>query len=83
MRRPHTASSSRYANSGFGYKRDDPSTHRTDCLPVINEKGMIMSYGVSQEDWVWKVRTEPGVVGAFEKWVSESVGWRKGDGFRL
>ncbi|SGY15360.1 BQ5605_C013g07344 [Microbotryum silenes-dioicae] len=37
------------------------------CLPVISEKGMIMHYGVNHEDWVWKVRSEAGVVGAFEK----------------
>ncbi|KAK4054120.1 hypothetical protein OIV83_001145 [Microbotryomycetes sp. JL201] len=52
---------------GYGYKRDDPSTCTTEHLPHITEKGMILHYGVAQEDWVWKVRTEPGVVGAFEK----------------
>jgi len=52
---------------GFGYDRNDPSTVRQECLPVISEKGMIMHYGLSHEDWVWKVRCEPGVVGAFEK----------------
>ncbi len=25
--------------SGFGYKRDDPSTIKTENLPVITEKG--------------------------------------------
>lgn len=28
---------------------------------------MILNYGVSHEDFVWQVRCEPGVVGAFEK----------------
>ncbi|KAM0789599.1 hypothetical protein ACM66B_000407 [Microbotryomycetes sp. NB124-2] len=51
----------------LGYDRNDASTVRTDALPIISEKGMIMHYGISHEDWVWKVRTEPGVVGAFEK----------------
>ena len=77
--------------SGFGYKKDDPSTWKVENLPVISEKGsesrrealddgeifslinlkptVIMHYGISHEDWVWKVRCEPGVVGAFEKWV--------------
>jgi hypothetical protein len=29
-----------------------------------------MHYGVSHEDWVWRVRCEPGVVDAFAKYVS-------------
>jgi hypothetical protein len=77
--------------SGFGYKKDDPSTWKVENLPVISEKGsesrpgvlnyskippltmpapastVIMHYGISHEDWVWKVRCEPGVIGAFEK----------------
>lgn len=28
---------------------------------------MILSYGVTHENWVWGIRGEPGVVGAFEK----------------
>jgi hypothetical protein len=36
-------------------------------LPIINEKGMIMHYGVCHEQWVWDIRSEPGVVDAFEK----------------
>ena len=35
----HTLSPS--LQSGLGYKRDDPSTIREECLPVISEKGMI------------------------------------------
>ena len=53
--------------SNLGYKRDDPSTLRSDKLPIISEKGMIMHYGISHEQFVWDVRAEPGVVGAFEK----------------
>lgn len=26
-------------HSGFGYKKDDPSTWKTENLPVISEKG--------------------------------------------
>lgn len=26
-------------HSGFGYKKDDPTTWKTENLPVINEKG--------------------------------------------
>jgi len=34
---------------------------------VINEKGMLLPYGACHEDFVWAIRSEPGVVGAFEK----------------
>ncbi|KAI5477301.1 hypothetical protein MNV49_006522 [Pseudohyphozyma bogoriensis] len=39
----------------------------TECLPIITEKGMILHYGISHEDFVWRIRSEPGVVAAFEK----------------
>ncbi len=34
---------------------------------MINEKGMCLHYALPHEDFVWGVRSEPGVVGAFEK----------------
>ncbi|EED13683.1 conserved hypothetical protein [Talaromyces stipitatus ATCC 10500] len=52
---------------GLGFKRDDPSTVKRDMLPVINEKGMILNYGVTHEQWVWDIRGEPGVIDAFAK----------------
>ncbi|PKS11392.1 hypothetical protein jhhlp_003155, partial [Lomentospora prolificans] len=52
---------------GLGYDRNDPSTVHPDKLPIINEKGMLLPYGACHEDFVWAVRGEPGVVGAFEK----------------
>ncbi|KAK4057261.1 hypothetical protein OIO90_001758 [Microbotryomycetes sp. JL221] len=51
----------------LGYKRDDPSTIREECLPVMNAKGLMQAYGASHETFTWKVRSEPGVIGAFEK----------------
>lgn len=36
-------------------------------MPIINEKGMVLGYGVQHQDFTWEVRQEPGVVGAFEK----------------
>ncbi|KAJ5122208.1 hypothetical protein N7448_003340 [Penicillium atrosanguineum] len=51
----------------LGYKRDDPSTVSKATLPVINEKGMCMHYCVGHEGFVWNVRSEPGVIDAFEK----------------
>lgn len=40
--------------------------HR-DNLPFINEKGMCLHYAATHEAFAWAVRSEPGVVGAFEK----------------
>jgi hypothetical protein len=54
-------------DSGLGFNRNDPSTVKRDMLPVINEKGMILNYGVTHEQWVWDIRGEPGVIDAFAK----------------
>ncbi|PYH67673.1 phytanoyl-CoA dioxygenase [Aspergillus vadensis CBS 113365] len=51
----------------LGYNRHDPSTVRRAKLPVLNEKGMILDYGVTHEQWVWDIRGEEGVVDAFKK----------------
>ncbi|KAJ5882445.1 uncharacterized protein N7529_001117 [Penicillium soppii] len=54
-------------NFNLGYNRNDLSTVHKDNLPVINEKGMCLNYGLSHEDFVWEIRSEPGVISAFEK----------------
>lgn len=54
---------------GLGYDRNDASTIHKDKLPFINEKGMCLHYAATHEDYVWKIRAEPGVVGAFEKFL--------------
>ncbi|KAI0485014.1 phytanoyl-CoA dioxygenase [Xylariaceae sp. FL0804] len=51
----------------LGYDRNDPSTVHPDKLPFITEKGMMLNYGSAHEDFVWAIRSEPGVYGAFEK----------------
>ncbi|KAK4051417.1 hypothetical protein OIV83_002901 [Microbotryomycetes sp. JL201] len=51
----------------LGYKRDDPSTIREACLPIMSAKGLMPAYGTSHESFTWKVRSEPGVIAAFEK----------------
>ncbi len=33
----------------LGYNRDDPSTIRDECLPVIHQKGLIQAYGAPHE----------------------------------
>ncbi|CRG92017.1 hypothetical protein PISL3812_09071 [Talaromyces islandicus] len=52
---------------GLGYNRNDPSTVHKDKLPMINEKGMCLHYGVAHEAFAWAIRCEPGVIAAFEK----------------
>ncbi|PQE08896.1 Phytanoyl- dioxygenase protein [Rutstroemia sp. NJR-2017a BVV2] len=54
-------------NFNLGYNRNDPSTIKRSKLPIVNEKGMILHYAVSHENWVWQIRSEPGVIDAFEK----------------
>ena len=51
----------------MGFKRDDPSTIKTENLPIITEKSMIIGYGVAHESFTWDIRQEPGVVEAFER----------------
>jgi hypothetical protein len=53
--------------SGLGCKRGEPCTVRRSMLPAINKKGMILSYGVTHEKWVWDIRNESGVFETFEK----------------
>lgn len=53
--------------SKLGFDRNDLSTVHKDNLPLINEKGMCLNYALTHENFVWNVRSEPGVVGAFEK----------------
>ncbi|KAI5198369.1 hypothetical protein E4T38_07552 [Aureobasidium subglaciale] len=52
---------------GLGFKREDPSTVHWKNMPIINEKGMCHGYGLPHETFSWAIRSEPGVVGAFEK----------------
>lgn len=51
---------------GLGYDRNDPTTNREECLPIIPSKGLLQAYGASHESFTWAVRSEPGVIAAFE-----------------
>lgn len=55
------------AYSNLGFNRNDLSTVHKDNLPAITEKGMCLQYAVTHEDFAWAIRSEPGVIGAFEK----------------
>lgn len=48
-----------------GFKRDDLSTWTASHLPFGQERGLYNRYCVNQEDFVWKIRTEPGVLATF------------------
>ncbi|KAH7333425.1 hypothetical protein BKA65DRAFT_527578 [Rhexocercosporidium sp. MPI-PUGE-AT-0058] len=54
-------------NFGLGFKRDDPSTFNEEHMPIITEKGMCLGYGIAHETFTWAIRSEPGVIDAFEK----------------
>lgn len=52
----------------LGFDRNKiKETAREKHLPIINEKGMCWWYSLAHGDFVWKMRAEVGVVGAFEK----------------
>ncbi|GAA6000586.1 hypothetical protein JCM10207_004563 [Rhodosporidiobolus poonsookiae] len=51
---------------GRGFSRDDPSTFSQPYLPAFHRGGMYSAFGIHQEQWVWDIRTEPGVKKAFE-----------------
>ncbi|RSH89677.1 hypothetical protein EHS25_002228 [Saitozyma podzolica] len=60
----------------FGFKLDDPSTWNNDHLPIQqpNRLGMYDAYGIQHEQFVWDIRTEPGVVNAFATlWGTEKL----------
>ncbi|KDE08197.1 hypothetical protein MVLG_01676 [Microbotryum lychnidis-dioicae p1A1 Lamole] len=55
------------AGHGYGFKKDDPATHTQEYLPMHFKGGMYHggAYSMGQQQWVWDIRCEPGVVGAF------------------
>lgn len=54
-------------NFELGFDEKDPSTWTADHLPVSFKGGMYFAYGSAHEKFTWEARTEPGVVGVFEK----------------
>jgi len=53
--------------SNLGFHRNNLSTAHKDKLPLISEKGMCMHYYLAHGNFVWDIRGEPGVFGAFIK----------------
>lgn len=57
-----------------GFKRDDRRTWTAEHLPSGHQKGLYNRYSVNHEAFVWKIRTEPGVVNTFEKvWSTDDL----------
>ncbi|KAJ9365701.1 hypothetical protein C8Q69DRAFT_469814 [Paecilomyces variotii] len=62
-----------YADKGYewleswnlGFNRSDPSTRKTANLPWHIRGGLYNRYGVGHEQFVWDLKSEPGLV---EKW---------------
>jgi hypothetical protein len=58
----------------LGFKRDDKSTWTDDHLPVSVKGGLYGRYACGHENWVWKARSEPGVIHAFQElWGAEEL----------
>ncbi|KAF2159296.1 hypothetical protein M409DRAFT_71081 [Zasmidium cellare ATCC 36951] len=58
----------------FGFKRDDPSTWKPQCLPNNMKGGMYHDYAVQHEKFMWDARCEPSVVEPFQKlWGTEDL----------
>src|SRR5215469_7415764 len=53
--------------SGLAFDRNDPSTIHNSKLPLISEKGLCMHYALPHEDFVWRIRSDQGVIEAWEK----------------
>ncbi|OAA65645.1 Phytanoyl-CoA dioxygenase [Niveomyces insectorum RCEF 264] len=64
-----------YADRGYdwleswnlGFDRKDRSTYKTEKLPWYARSGLYARYGIGHEQFVWDIKSEPGVIGPFEK----------------
>jgi len=60
-------------NFGLGFDRNDEATWVNEKLPPHIKGGMMGSH-VYHEQWVWDIRTEPGVTGAFAQlWSTDKL----------
>ncbi|KAK4958273.1 hypothetical protein LTR10_004699 [Elasticomyces elasticus] len=57
-----------------GFKRDDRNTWDEEHLPFGQKGGLYNRYSVNHEAFVWKIRTEPGILKAFEEvWGTDDL----------
>lgn len=52
---------------GLGFDRHDRSTHKTKNLPWHVRGGLYFKYGIGHEQFVWDLKSEPGLVDKFEQ----------------
>ncbi|WOO78371.1 uncharacterized protein LOC62_02G001919 [Vanrija pseudolonga] len=58
----------------FGFKRDDRSTWTAEHLPYSTTGGLYNRYAVGHEDFVWKIRSEPGIRDVFAQvWGTDDL----------
>ncbi|KAL8278655.1 hypothetical protein RQP46_008947 [Phenoliferia psychrophenolica] len=59
---------------GRGFEFGKPETYGQAFMPQYNRGGMMPAYGIHHEQWVWDIRLEPGVIGAFAKlWGTDKL----------
>ncbi|KAJ0120016.1 hypothetical protein J7T55_000869 [Diaporthe amygdali] len=51
----------------LGYDRQDNSTRRASHLPYTHRAGIYARYGIAHEQFVWDLKSEPGLVEKFEQ----------------
>ncbi|GFZ46771.1 hypothetical protein JCM24511_03991 [Saitozyma sp. JCM 24511] len=52
---------------GFGFDRNDPSTHTTAQLPFHIRGGLYNRLSIAHQQWVWDLKSEPSLVEKFEQ----------------
>ncbi|KAL2824588.1 hypothetical protein BJY01DRAFT_230419 [Aspergillus pseudoustus] len=58
----------------YGFKKDDPSTWKPQCLPAHARGGMYFRYGVQHEAFMWEARQERGIINVFsELWNTDQL----------
>ncbi|RSH91688.1 hypothetical protein EHS25_009057 [Saitozyma podzolica] len=58
----------------YGFKRDDRSTWTAEHLPYGVTGGLYNRYSVNHEDFVWRIRTQPGILKVFEQvWGTDDL----------
>ncbi|KXT02886.1 hypothetical protein AC578_1804 [Pseudocercospora eumusae] len=57
-----------------GFKRHDKSTWTAEHLPYGHDRGLYNRYSVNHEAFVWKIRTDPGILSIFQKiWGTDDL----------
>ncbi|BEI92616.1 uncharacterized protein CcaverHIS019_0502440 [Cutaneotrichosporon cavernicola] len=58
----------------YGFKRDDRSTWADEHLPFGTTGGLYNRYAVNHEAFVWRIRTQPGILDVFNQiWGTDDL----------